>query len=299
MNRLRLASAALLFSLTACATAQVPPADTAPNAAAARVSDTLLIGGQTYDVDWGRPAGPAIGLAVIEHGFTRRCANLAGTLDALVAQGLVTLCVNASMAGGNPALADDLADTLVAGVITPWGEPAPERVVVGGHSAGGAFAARLGATLAVRAPQRVVGALLFDPVAASGFSEDLRTLAEGGLRPVRSIGANASGCNAFQNALPGLRAVLDDAAAAGNEAFVGLQLTDRSTHVDAEGSDGNLLGWVACRQGPPRRANVRSLRDLAAVWAADLALGVRTPAYYPGGEVVQRLLAQDRAALID
>ena len=38
-----------------------------------------------------------------------------GTLDALVAQGLVTLCVNASMTGGNPQLADDLADTLVAG----------------------------------------------------------------------------------------------------------------------------------------------------------------------------------------
>lgn len=301
--RIRLACATLLLAVTACATAQQPPTARAGQNDRGPfdngVADTLLIGGQVYEVDWRRPDGPALGLAVIEHGFTRRCTNLAGTLDALVAQGLVTLCVNASMAGGNPGLADDLADVLAAGVTTPWGDPAPERVVVGGHSAGGAFAARLGATLAIRAPQRLVGAVLFDPVAASGFTEDLRTLAEGGLRPVRSISANASGCNANQNSLPGLRAVLDDAAAAGNEAFVGLQLTDRSTHVDVEGSDGNLLGWIACRQGPPRPANVRTLRELAAAWAADLVRGSRTPAYYPGGEVVEELLVQGRAAVID
>jgi pimeloyl-ACP methyl ester carboxylesterase len=293
MPLLRLALAASLVALAACATASEPPP------LPARVEGTLLIGGETYAVDWGRPAGPAIGLAVVEHGFTRRCSNLAGTLDALVAQGLVTLCVNASMAGGNPALADDLADTLIAGVATPWGEPAPERIVVGGHSAGGAFAARLGATLAERAPQRLVGAVLFDPVAAPGFVADLRALAEDGLRAVFSIGANASGCNADQNALPGLRAVLADAAAAGREAFVGLQLTDRSTHVDAEGSDGDLLGWVVCRQGPPRPANVGTLRTLAGAWAADLARGTRTPAYYPGGAVVQRLLERERALVID
>ena len=149
------------------------------------------------------------------------------------------------------------------------------------------------------APFTFSGSSAHHALAASGFTEDLRTLAEGGLRPVRSIGANASGCNANQNALPGLRAVLDGAAAAGNEAFVGLQLTDRSTHVDVEGSDGNLLGWIACRLGPPRPANVRTLRELAAAWAADLVRGSRTPAYYPGGEVVEALLAQDRAAVID
>ena len=85
-----------------------------------------------------------------------------------------------------------------------------------------------------------------------------------------------------------------------DDLLVGLQLTDRSTHVDAEGSDGSLLGWVACRQGPPRRANVRTLRDLAVVWAADLARGgAYMPAYCPGGEVLQSLVAQECAALIE
>ena len=116
--RIRLACATLLLAVTACATAQQPPtAEAGRNDTV--LADTLLIGGQVYEVDWRRPDGPALGLAVIEHGFTRRCANLAGTLDALAAQGLVTLCVNASMAGGNPGLADDLADVLAAGVTTP------------------------------------------------------------------------------------------------------------------------------------------------------------------------------------
>lgn len=296
MNRLRLACASALLLLTACATAHEPPTGQAPSR---QIADTLLIGGAEYDVAWGRPDAAPVGLAVIQHGFTRRCDNLRGTLDALVAQGLVTLCVNAPMAGGNPALADALADTLVASVATPWGEPAPQAVVVGGHSAGGAFAARLGATLALIAPQRLASALLFDPVAAAGFSDDLRQLSAAGQRPVRTVSANASGCNAFHNAYPALQAVLDDAAAAGNEAFVGLQLADRSTHVDAEGSDSDLLGWVACRQGPPRPANVTALRDLASAWAADMALGVRTPACYPGGKVLERLRSRDRALLIE
>lgn len=289
MNRLRLACAAVVLSVCAAASAQE----------GRQVPGTLLIGGTEYDVEWGLPAGPALGLAVVEHGFTRRCANVRGTLDALVAKGLVTLCVEAKLAGGNPQLADALAATLVAGVNTPDGTPVPERVVVGGHSAGGAFAVRLGYTLGQLAPQRLAGALLFDPVAAAGFTEQLRFLAAAGTRPVRAVSANASPCNAQNNAYPGLSAALADAAAAGNESFVGVQLIDRSTHVDAEGSDSDLLGWAACRQGPPRPANVRSLRELAAVWAADLAGGTRSPDYYPGGAVLERLQQQARAVLIE
>jgi Alpha/beta hydrolase family len=261
---------------------------------ARQVPSTLVIGGNQYDVAWGLPAGTPVGLAVVEHGFTRRCANIAGTLEALVAQGLVTLCVDANMTAGNPQLADALAQLLVAGVSTPDGVPVPERIVVGGHSAGGAFAVRLGFTLAQLAPQRLAGAVLFDPVAAAGFSDQIRALAGDGARPVRSLSALPGGCNAQLNALPGLRAVAADAAAAGADPFIGVQLTDRSTHVDAEGSDSDVFAWAACRQGPPRPANVRTLRELAAVWAADLALARRSADYYPGGAVLENLRQQER-----
>lgn len=287
-RRLTLAALALA-SLSACA--QVPQQ---------QQPGTLLIGGAEYDVAWGLPAGPALGLAVVEHGFTRRCRNIAGTLDALVARGLMTLCVEAPLAGGNPQLADALAATLAAGVVPPGGQPMPERIVVGGHSAGGAFAVRLGATLAQLAPQRLTGAVLFDPVASGPrFEGEVRALSGAGARPVLAVSANAGGCNAGNNSYPGLRAVAADAAAAGNPAFVGLQLTANSTHVDVEGENTDAFAWAACRQGPPRRANVNTLRELGAAWALDLVRGERTPDYYPGGSVVEGLLRDARAAVIE
>jgi hypothetical protein len=264
-----------------------------------QVAAILSVGGSDREVVWGLPAGPAIGLAVIQHGFSRQCRHLAGLLEVLVAQGIVTLCVDASMAGGHPALADALAELLVAGIATPDGAPLPERVIVGGHSAGAVFAARLGANLARLAPHRLAGALLFDPVAAGSFAADLRALAAQGARPVRTVSAAAGACNAGHSAYPALRAVQSEAAAAGRDTFVGLELTDRSTHVDAEGDNSDLLAWAACRQGRPQPANVQTLRALAAAWAADLLRGTRTPAIHPGGAGVEGLRAQGRAALIE
>ncbi len=292
-------SLAALASLTLAACA-VPAIATEPQPAA-QVPGQLEIDGRRYDVTWGLPAGEPLALAVVEHGFTRRCDNLRGTLDAWVAAGLLTLCIDAPMTGGNPALADALAALIAGeGLVGPDGRAVPARTVVGGHSAGGAFAVRLGWQLAQQAPERIAGAVLFDPVAAgSGFIEQVRGLAAFGQRPVLAVTANASGCNAQNNAYPGLRAAAADAAAAGGDGFVGLQLLQASTHVDAEGSDSNALGWVACRQGPPRPANVRTLRELTAAWAADLARGTRTPDVYPGGARVQPLLDDGRAGLIE
>lgn len=303
------AFAAWTALLTACASGPVSTPVSTPGAgfevpvagpaSGRQVVAILSVGGTDHDVVWGLPAGPAIGLAVVQHGFTRQCRHLAGVFEALVAQGIVTLCVDASMAGGHPALADALADLLVAGLAHPDGAAVPERVVVGGHSAGAVFAARLGANLARRAPQRLAGALLFDPVAAGSFTADLRALAAQGTRPVRTVSASAGACNARHSAYPALRAVQSDAAAAGHESFVGLELTDRSTHADAEGEHSDLLAWVACRQGLPQPANVQILRTLAAGWAADLLRGTRTSAIHPGGAGVEALRAQGRATLIE
>jgi hypothetical protein len=287
--------------VTAFATLTLAGCATLSNASEPRaVPGTLLIDGTVYEVEWGVPAAAPLALAVVQHGFTRRCGNLRGTLDALVDAGLLTLCLNANMTAGNPALADALAALMVGeGLRGPDGQPVPARTVVGGHSAGGAFAVRLGSQLALLGPERLAGALLFDPVAAAGFVEQLRTLAGSGQRPVRVVSANASGCNAQNNSYPGLRAAAADAQAAGGDGFVGVQLVRDSTHVDVEGADSDLLGWVACRQGPPRSANVRTLRELAATWAGDLARGSRTPEAYPGGPRYEALIERGRAIPIE
>lgn len=263
------------------------------------VSATLQIDGVDYAADWYLPAGPAVGFAVIEHGFTRQCANQRETTRELMNRGLMALCVTAPMAGGNPALADALAERLVAGVTAPDGRTPPERIVVGGHSAGGHFASRLGWKLAAIAPQRLAGAVLFDPVAASGFADQLSAISAAGQRPVLAITSNASSCNAGNNADPGLRRVRSEALAAGRDGFVGVQLIDRSTHVDSEGNDTNLLGTVACRQGWPRPFNVTYLRQLAAAWALDLVSGTRNAEVYPGGSYVDGMLALQDARLIE
>ena len=285
-------------AVTGCATAQ--PADKAPAPAGTVVSATLNIAGTDYDVDWYLPDGPAAALVTVQHGFTRHCDNLRQTGIRIMEQGLMGLCVNASMAGGNPALAEALAVTLLSGITAPGGLALPEKIVVGGHSAGGLFASRLGWKLDSLAPTRLVGAVLFDPVAAGpSLVGNLMGVSAAGTRPVLAVTSNPSACNADNNAYPALRQVSRDAVAAGHDGFVGLQLADRSTHVDAEGRDTDVVAVLACGQGRPQRDNTEALRTLAAQWAADLASGTRHPDVYPGGAYVDGLIGAGKALLIE
>ncbi len=271
---------AAVLALAGCAS--VPPP--------AGVVDTrLTVAGADYGVEWTLPAGPPVALLSLQHGFLRQCSELRGTARQIAARGLLVMCIDADMARGNPALADALALALTTGLTDSGGRALPDRIIVGGHSAGAVFAARLGRQLDRLAPGRLRGALLFDPVAVPGFAEDLLALSAGGRRPVRAVTANASGCNAQNNALPALRAL--------HGGFVGLQLVDRSTHIDAEGDDTSALAVLAC--GQPLAANVETLRTLAAQWAEDMARDVTTPAFYPGGSFVEGLRAAGRAASID
>jgi len=264
------------------------------------VSTTLDIGGTSYSVDWFLPKGQAVALMTVQHGFARNCGNVRGTAALLAQRGLMVLCVNASMAGGNPALAEALAVTLLSGITAPGGRELPQMIVVGGHSAGGHFASRLGWKIDSLAPQRLAGAVLFDPVAAdASFTTNLMTVSATGLRPVLVVSANPGGCNADNNAYPALRQLRQDALGAGRDGFVGLQLTRRSTHVDVEGSDTNGLGVVACGQGRPKPANTEALRTLAAQWALDEATGLRDGDVYPGGAYVEGLIAAGRARIIE
>jgi pimeloyl-ACP methyl ester carboxylesterase len=253
--------AVLLLLLCGCAALLPAPGPEGRSAVA-----VLEIAGEPFEALWQLPA-PALGepaaVLLLQHGYARRCSHLQTTARQIMAQGLVVLCINASMAGGNAPLADALAAVLAGGLTLPDGRPLPARLVVGGHSAGAAFAARVGARFAALAPQRLAGALLLDPVAVRGFGADLQAISAGGQRPVLAIASDAGPCNAQRSA---------DAALLALGGFVGVALQPGASHMDAEGDDGEGLAQTLC--GRPLPASVARLRALAAAWAAELARGV-------------------------
>ena len=156
------------------------------------VNSRLSIGGTSYSVDWYLPNGTASGLMLLEHGFFRTCPNLRGTSKAIMEKGVMVLCVNADMTGGNPALGRALGDLLASRELAPpAGKALPERYVVGGHSAGGHFASVVGARLAELGYPSLEGAVLFDPVAAGGFTANLQAISPG--IPARALGRSGPG----------------------------------------------------------------------------------------------------------
>jgi dienelactone hydrolase len=269
-----LASALLLAG---CASAPPRPAF---DHAGTIVTTRLDIDGTDYSATWYLPHADATALLVLQHGFSRRCSHLRETTRQLMAAGLMALCIDAAMAGGNLALADALAARLAGGaadgLAAPEGRMLPERIIVGGHSAGGRFAARLGSQLAQSAPQRLAGALLFDPVATAGFGADLQRLSDAGQRPVLALFAAPHACNAQLNALPALRQVRQAALAAGRDGFVGFLAGVGATHADVEGEDSDGLAALAC--GRPLPVQVAQLRALALRWARAVAHGEAPPA---------------------
>jgi uncharacterized protein YbjQ (UPF0145 family) len=278
--------------------ALVPPASAPPPGAGVPTAiafGRLEFAGEALDTEWHLPAGDSAGLVLVQHGFARRCANLRTTARRIAAQGAMTLCVDAAPVGDTAALADALAAAILHGLTAPDGRAVPPRVVVAGHSAGAAFAARVGRALAWADASRLGGAVLFDPVATRGFADNLGAIADGGRRPVYAVMAVSTGCNARHNALPALQRVADAARAAGGDGFVGVELMQGSTHVDAEGEDTDALAVLACRQGPPSPVNTEALRTLAARWALDLLRGGRAADAYPGRPYVDGLVASARA----
>lgn len=266
------AAALLALLLAGCASlAPAPVADPAGSV----VPATLALGAMPVASQWYLPSGEASALIVLEHGFTRSCGHLQGSSRQLMAAGLIVLCIEAPMAGGNPALADVLARRLAVAHMAPDGRPLPHRIIVGGHSAGAAFAAALGARLDAIAPDRLAGALLFDPVATADFESQLRAISAAGRRPVLALLAPPHRCNALSNALPALQRVHAEALAAQRDSFVGLRFAVGATHADIEGEDSGWIAAFAC--GTPRAAQTARLRELAVAWARDLARGRHPP----------------------
>ncbi len=210
--------------------------------------------------EWHLPAAAAPqGLVLLQHGFSRRCANVRGTAAALAEAGWAVLCLNADMSRGNPALAQELADALMAGRVTaPDRSALPAPWIVAGHSAGGLFAALLGEALLQRGATQFAGAVLFDPVATRGpaFAKALQAIAGRG-RPVMSMHAQPGPCNANGRGREALAALLADFGSARVEL---IDLGPASTHVDVEADDTDALAVRVCRQGAPQTEVVERVR---------------------------------------
>ena len=93
----------LLLGGCAVAPANAPPPGNVGTATIA--FGRFEFAGQRLDAEWHLPAAVPAGLVLVQHGFARRCANLRTTARRLADQGAMTLCIDAEMAGGNPALA--------------------------------------------------------------------------------------------------------------------------------------------------------------------------------------------------
>ncbi len=252
------------------------------SAASTCVNTQLSVAGTSYSVDWYLPDTTASALMVLQHGFSRNCAHLRGTSKAIADKGVMVLCLNADMTGGNATLAGQVGDLLAARTLTPPGGRAlPTRYLAGGHSAGGHFASALGARLDALDYPDLAGAVLFDPVADSGFTANLEAISAGGTREVLAVTARPSVTNLFNNSHGALVDLVNP--------YVGLQLVwekytfgvpiGGSCHIDVEGENTDLIGIVGAGCSANATQTAR-LRDFGSTWARDLATGTRTAAYY-------------------
>jgi hypothetical protein len=180
-------------------------------------------------------------------------------------------------------LGDVLGDAMAARtLVPPGGRPLPTNYIVGGHSAGGHFASEVGQRLVVKGYPNLKGAILFDGVAAEGFTANLQAISASGQRPVLQTSARPSIINLFNNANGALASLGAD--------FVGIQLvwskysakiapTGGSCHIDSEGNNTDVIG-IAGALCTPNDIQTARLREFTSVWARDMATGSYTSSYY-------------------
>lgn len=253
-----------------------------------KVDQNIDLGG-SRSATWYLPDTTPGGWVLLQHGFQRNKNNLDDLATHLMDSGIMVLTINSNVTGGNSSLATDVADDLIDNPpVPPNGFSLPDNLVIAGHSAGGLFVSYMGGRLVERGFTNVRGAILFDPVDADdGMQSNLQSMIDSN-KSVLSILANSSSCNSSNNALTPLRALSDS--------FVGIKLTDNSKHTDVEGSSsGGIITWIC---GTPQTHNIAYLKDFTLHWVQDMLQGTYAQEYYPGGSVVQQLLADNDGVLI-
>ncbi|GLS25375.1 hypothetical protein [Marinibactrum halimedae] len=256
------------------------------------VSERVGLGEVEYMAEWYLPdvESDIPALVYLQHGFGRGPNNLLDLATYLMDKGFMVLSVDANLAGGNPRLAARVVDQFTTAPPTPPnGYEMPEKFVAAGHSAGALNATLIAEGMVEADYDGYVGAILLDPVDADNLMEEAMQASISDGKPVYAILANVSPCNSFNNAEP----LLSDLS---GTTYVGLKLTNRSTHLDAEASNAGFWAPLAC--GRARSENITTLMEFTAAWAYDLATGQISSEYYPGGSEVEALIANDDAYLL-
>lgn len=257
--------------------------------AGAVVSQQVVIAGKTYSGRWYLPSTQAGGVVYLQHGYSRNYGKIANLATSLMHRGLMVLSINAAMNQGAQAFALKVADQLRLNPPTPPnGYQWPSQLILSGHSAGGAHVGYIGAQLVTDGYPNLAGMILFDPVEGPDLQPHLQGLVDAGI-PVRAILANSGSCNAQG----GTHADLRDLT--GTD-FTGVKLTNRSSHVDAEGGNSDWLMRFFC--GAPQSYNVDLVQSFAGAWAVDMVTGSFNADYYPGGIRVLQLYDEGLGHLI-
>jgi hypothetical protein len=243
-----------------------------------------------------------VGLIWLQHGFARSAARVDDVARSLAARGHVVVAPDLG-SFGSCTINEEATHTAIAALLsggsataalqTSWDAarsaagaptlPLPAKVVVSGHSAGGALATVVGGKLAsdpsatVRA--RLAGVVLLDPVenSSNGMLAALPALAG---TQVLTVSAPGGSCNS--NASGTARLI------AARSGFVGVRLPS-GCHCDAEADTTDFLCTLTC--GTPQTANETALKRLAGDWADDMLRGRRVDENpYPGGTWYQEQL---------
>ena len=253
------------------------------------ISSSVRVNGRNYSADWYVPAN-ANGLVFLQHGFTANKSNMRDLGNALMESNLMVLAISSSVTGGNFNLASGIADLIASGGLNaPQGVTVPSKLVLAGHSAGGLHVSMIGKNLVEAGYQNLAGVILFDPVEASrGMAGAFPVLSSANV-PVLAILANGGSCNSRNNAQPILANI-------GAQDFVGMKLTNRSSHLDSFGSNTSWFQRLFC--GTPRANNINTVQEFTANWANDMFAGRKTGAYYPGGSALEALISSNNAVLI-
>lgn len=268
-------------------------------------------GGTTVSARWTVPTtGNRNGVVYLQHGFARSASKVDDLARSIAARGLVVVAPDLSSFGGcaiNAASTRDAVADLVDGqgtdhlqasadqALTVAGLPAatlPSRVVLAGHSAGGALATAVGGRLAaspsadVRA--RLAGVVLLDPVETTdgAMAAAMPALAATSVLTVSAPGGSCNDGGSGTGVLTSQRA-----------GFVGVRLPS-GCHCDAEADSTDFLCTLVC--GSPSTEDEAVLKRLAADWADDMARGRRVDTQvYPGGEWYEDQLGAGRLVSLD
>jgi dienelactone hydrolase len=279
-----------------------------PPAGVVAVTRALALdtGGQV-DVTWWVPTRSVpLGVAWVQHGYARNPLYLSSLAVALADAGLLVALPALASFRRTGSLNDgpylDAIGRAVAGLnrrgsalhaaVADAGAPAlsPDsvRVVLVGHSAGGAVVARAArsADRTVGSDSAIAGLVVLDATEnlAKTFASSLPDLTH---EPILGVFAAPSRCN--------LRGAGADALRSEHDGFVGIRLTT-GNHCDAEGPDTDRVCRTLC--GRPDPVNIDLLFEATVTWVRDLATGEIDPAWRPGGTRLNAETAAERVRIL-